>query len=575
MTLRRKLVLTFVITIIMLGALIGYFSYMDSERIVISNKKSEMADTINRIDININAKVRGMTELAQNLSMSQSVRELLIKKNTDKKDTKQDTYVKEAFKNFVCAFEAISDIMIVDMKGSVLFSYNERYSIKNNEELKQYYKFISQKTDKANWIGTAKALCVKDEVGDDLVVTMVKAIMDEKGTKELGLLVVELNPDIFSNLLLSNQSMFQNQYTFIVDKKGDIICSNKNMKHTWLNKMEENFENGIRKFELIWEGKTYYVCGQYNGVTGWKTFSAVSLDDFFPQSSVLRKAIYSLVFITVIIAVAIVSLLAYTMTKPINDLAGAMKVVQEGNFDLQLKNSRKDEIGHLIDSFNFMIEKINTLIKEVYQEKIAQKNAELGALQAQINPHFLYNTLDSINWMLIEREEYDISEVVISLGDLMKYSIHGKNAFVTLEEELHYILSYLCIQKNRLEERLLYDIEIPATMNEYFVPKLILQPLVENAILHGIEPKREGGRIWIRGCETKECILISVTDNGEGMKREELTKLTYELEKREEPESIGVRNVDRRIRLHYGDAYGLDIKSKWKEGTTITLYIPK
>ena len=223
-----------------------------------------------------------------------------------------------------------------------------------------------------------------------------------------------------------------------------------------------------------------------------------------------------------------------------------------------------------------MINKINTLIKEVYQEKIAQKNAELGALQAQINPHFLYNTLDSINWMLIEREEYDISEVIISLGNLMKYSVHGKDSLVPLEEELHYILSYLCIQKNRLEERLTYNIQIPEGMKAYLVPKLILQPLVENAILHGIEPKKEGGRILISGYENETCFFLLVADNGEGIPEEEKERLLDELRfHKDESESIGVRNVDRRIRLHYGEEYGLDIKSKWKEETVITLCIPK
>ncbi|MEG2440700.1 MAG: sensor histidine kinase [Acetivibrio sp.] len=576
MTLQKKLVLTFVVTIITLGTLIGYFSYQDAERIVMTNKKSEMADTINRIDININAKVRGMTEVAQNLSASRSMISILDEDCEIKDKTKEENYIKESFDNFIRAFEAVSNIIIVDNIGKIQYSYNQQDTIKNQKELKKYVQVAAQKKEKAIWIGTAESLCDNKIEEDDFVITMVKSILNESGTKKLGLLVVELNPDMFSNLLLSNQSMFQNQYTFIVDKKGDVICSNKKMKHTWLNNMEENFEKGIRKFELIWEEKTYYVCGQYNGVTGWKTFSAVSLNDFFPQSSVLRKSIFTLVVISVVLASAVIMLLAYTMTKPMNDLSEAMKEVQEGNFELQLPSNRKDEIGHLIRSFNFMINKINTLIKEVYQEKIAQKNAELEALQAQINPHFLYNTLDSINWMLIEKEEYDISEIIISLGDLMKYSIHGKDSLVPLEEELDYILSYLRIQKNRLEHRLEYEIIIAEEIKGCFVPKLLLQPLVENAILHGIEPKKGGGKIVIEGHEEKSCISISVSDNGEGIKGEELTKLIHNIHRKEEGnESIGVQNVDRRIRLHFGEEYGLNIKSKWKEGTTITLSIPK
>jgi len=254
-----------------------------------------------------------------------------------------------------------------------------------------------------------------------------------------------------------------------------------------------------------------------------------------------------------------------------------MGQVQKGDFAVRVPNKRKDEIGELTESFNYMLEEINTLIRQVYQEKIAQKNAEVQALQAQINPHFLYNTLDSVNWMLIDRGEYDISDIILSLAGLMRYSIEDENAFVPLEKEIGYVLCYLKIQKNRLEERLEYNVEADESLAAERVPKLILQPIVENAITHGIESRNRKGTIRIALKDLGDEMLISVEDNGIGMTPEQLNHLREEVPdvEKEGHTGIGVRNVDRRIRLHYGEAYGIFIESTYGEGTIVNLRIPK
>lgn len=387
--------------------------------------------------------------------------------------------------------------------------------------------------------------------------------------------MIELNPDIFSGLLLNNHSMFPNQYTLIVDRNGDIISTNKKVGHTWLDEIEDRFRQGIRKFELRWEGKDYYVCGQYNGVTGWKTFSIVSLNDFFPQASELQRAVFTMVAVAVLLAAVVILLISYTFTRPIGKLMTAMKEIEKGDFKIQVVNKSRDEIGRLTESFNFMVSKIDHLVKEVYQEKIAQKNAELEALQAQINPHFLYNTLDSISWMLMDIGADDISDVVVSLGDILKYSIHGKDVLVPLNEEVQYIESYLCIQKNRLEDRLCTSMEIQKETRACMVPKLILQPMVENAILHGIEPMKDGGRVRITAGLEQQNLLITIEDNGPGMAPEELEQCRAAVYSESgATDSIGMRNVHRRLCLHFGKEYGLAIESGHQEGTIVTLRMP-
>lgn len=573
-TFRIKLIFIFVAAVIIQGALIGFYSYSDAKDIVMKNKKGEMADTINRIDININVKVRSIIELMDSTSSSQIIMDILDSKEDGPVKVNQKGYIEEYFGSLERSFEAISNIMIINGPEVMYSSTEEISGILDKSQLEDYDGTARENIDKVIWLGSANSVYRK-EYSNERVISIVKTITDENASKILGVLVIELEPGTFSDLLLGNQSNLQNQYTFIVDKKGDVIGSNKNVDNSWFSQIDAKFQKGIQKFEMEWKGNKYYVCGQYNGVTGWNTYSVVFLNKIFPQFEVLKKSIIYIVLISTIVISFVIMIISYTMTKPINRLSAAMHSVMNGNFELQIPNKRRDEIGELNNSFNFMTNKINTLIKEVYQERIAQRNAELEALQMQINPHFLYNTLDSINWMLINKGENEISEIIISLGNLMRYSISKKNSFVPLEEEFRYILSYLRIQKNRLEERLQYKIELQDSIKSFQVPKLILQPLVENAISHGIEPSNKGGTVRIKACETEEFVSIIVEDDGNGMDEDKLNQLILSQNIDESDTSIGVRNVDRRIRLHYGDKHKLRIESTYGIGTRITIMIPK
>lgn len=572
-TFRTKLIIIFVVSVIIQGAFIGFYSYRDAKDMVMKNKKGEMADTINRIDININVKVRSVIELMDSTASSRIILDILDSRTNSLVAGDRNAYIEEYFGSLERSFEAISNIMIINGANMMYTSNEDVFTVIDKAQLEAYDKTARSNVGKVVWLGTSDSAYRKG-YNNERVISIVRTITDEEASRILGVLVIELTPGTFSDLLLGNQSS-QNQYTFIVDKKGDIIGSNKNVDNSWYSRIDEKFQKGIQKFEMEWKGKRYYVCGQYNGVTGWVTYSVILLKNIFPQFEMLKDSISYIVLLTTIGVSFVIMIISYTMTKPINSLSEAMHSVMNGNFELQLPNKRRDEIGELINSFNFMINKIKTLIREVYQERLAQRNAELEALQTQINPHFLYNTLDSINWMLINKGENEISEIIISLGNLMRYSISRKNSFVPLEQEFKYILSYFRIQKNRLEDRLNYEIELQEQVKGFMVPKLILQPLVENAITHGIEPKSGGGTVRIRAFEDEDIVRITVEDDGVGMDEEALNHLMAARENDESSTNIGVRNVDRRIRLHYGDKYRLRVESTYGTGTQITIMIPK
>jgi len=580
-----KLTLVFIITAMIEGAIIGSLSFSHSKDIVVKNKKQEMSDTINRIDININVKVRYIMEILDNAVASQLVRDACTPGWDDGDKGVSRTYLDDYCRSLIKSVGEQMDISIINA-SQVMYTtaningFDTEYI--SGEIFKSYDDAVGSRNNKAVWTGIMPKL-FSDPREEHQAVTVVRAIRDRDEEKNLGIMVIELDPDMFSNLLLGNQGLFQYQYLFILDQKGQVICSNPKINNGWQEEINDRFERGIRRSTLEWNGKRYYVCGQYNGITGWRSYSAIPFEGLFPQAGDLNKAIWLVGVVSTLGIAGVIVLLVYTMARPIKRLSKAMGQVQKGDFAVRVPNKRKDEIGELTESFNYMLEEINTLIRQVYQEKIAQKNAEVQALQAQINPHFLYNTLDSINWMLIDRGEYDISDIILSLAGLMRYSIEDENAFVPLEKEIGYVQCYLKIQKNRLEERLEYDLETEENLADEQVPKLILQPIVENSIQHAFKVKRDQDYLKISvSPDSEDYLLISVYDDGCGMPKEKVDELNHALCNTktntllgEDGAGIGLANVNARLKNFYGEDCGIVVESRYGSFTCIHMRIKR
>jgi two-component system sensor histidine kinase YesM len=261
-----------------------------------------------------------------------------------------------------------------------------------------------------------------------------------------------------------------------------------------------------------------------------------------------------------------------------NRLTGAMAEVADGNMDHRLRLETGDELERLGDGFNYMMLRLKELMEDNYQQGIRRKEAELNALQAQINPHFLYNTLESINWeaMMMTGGSNKVSEMVTALSDLLRLSIsHGKE-IVPFGDEINHVKNYLFIQKERYSDK--FDVEwyIDSSLYQHRILKLILQPLVENAIYHGIELKKGRGIIRIEASVEGAHMLIQVIDDGIGMSEEQLAIVRDSLKRDDGAlnRGIGIRNVNERIQLYYGKAYGLHLFSEQGKGTTIQVRLP-
>lgn len=265
-----------------------------------------------------------------------------------------------------------------------------------------------------------------------------------------------------------------------------------------------------------------------------------------------------------------------SVTKPLKHLSEVTGAVANGNLEIRASISDGAEVKQLGDSFNVMIEKINELLEQVTGEQIRLRKAELELLQAQINPHFLYNTLDTIVWLAESGKQDMVVSMVGSLSDFFRTSLNQGKDIISIKEELVHVQSYLAIQQVRYQDIMDYSINVPIELFEGTIPKITLQPLVENALYHGIKNKRGGGHISITGAKEDDFWVLTVTDNGIGMTEERLSEVIKSINHKslEETDIYGVFNVNERIKLAFGEKYGLRIESKYGEGTIISVMLP-
>lgn len=324
------------------------------------------------------------------------------------------------------------------------------------------------------------------------------------------------------------------------------------------------------------KGKKYFITHSTSSHVSWVYWNIVSFDSIISKVKTTKYVMVGIFLLLNGLVLLMAIVFSGKLTKPIEQLVLAMKNVQKGNLSITnvLKPAdSKDEVGILTNHFILMINRINRLIKENYETQLLIKDTEFKALQAQINPHFLYNTLETINWQAKINGQKDISSMVESLGYLMRNAMKMKNDVVPLEEEIFIVSHYIRIQKYRFGDRLVFREEISPNTKNCYIPKFMIQPLVENAVHYALERLIETCEINVQAFLKENILHIIVEDNGPGME-ETLIEQVLKQEGKAKGNGIGLSNIDARIKLLYGDAFGLTIKSKAGMGTKVCLSIP-
>lgn len=401
----------------------------------------------------------------------------------------------------------------------------------------------------------------------------------------IGLFAYKINILKFFNIF-KDFSSHRNQNIYLYDETNKQILDFENFSNTYEDSinflLDPNTETGIyvKQYE---NDKFYFV---YNNISmvNWKVCEVISTKILLTDLRKIVRTVILLCIISLPIWIILIDYLYVSIIKPLNKLVRSMRQIEAGNIGTKIDLIRKDEFGFLYQSFNKMSAEIENLINTVYREELAMKDAEIKALQAQINPHFLYNTLEAIKWKARIHGVKEIDEMVSALSTIIDANLNRTNEkFISIHQELNYLENYILLIKKRFGSKITFSLQVDENALDSYIPKLLIQPIVENAVHHGVEMKKGNGLVEMRIYKLDNTLHIEVKDNGLGIEEQNLLNIQNTLSNissknnylLEQPSTkIGIINVHKRIRLLYGDEYGISLNSIYGEGTTISMTLP-
>lgn len=390
--------------------------------------------------------------------------------------------------------------------------------------------------------------------------------------RHLGVLVVYVDMArlVDQSLDLSEDKMF------LIEHKDQAVLSTREGLAEAAALTTERSGKGYLVSTL--DGKKVFVTYLTSPFQQFTYYNIIGYHEIFYQSRLIKFGLLGLYAALLLVALIVTRRAAASIASPLERLTHKMKQVQKGNFDTEElfpeRALNMDETGHLHRHFRLMLERINELIRDNYAKQLAVKEAEYHALQAQMNPHFLYNTLESINWMAKMNRQTEISRTVEALGSLLRGMIGDKSPLVAVRDEMALVDDYITIQRARFGDRLRFRADIAPGLEAFRIPKLTIQPLVENAIHHGLEAMSGACLIEVTVAGEEEHLCLRVTDNGPGMARETLDTLFDAAKGRSKGTGIGLRNIRERVRLLFGPEYGVEVASEAGVFTAITIRVP-
>lgn len=580
MKLRNKLFFSFVFVVFVPVMIVGGYLTNELKQLALTDAVKQETANLDRVRKRTLETLKIPLYLSNNILYDQRLKEIV---NTEY----QYTYdVVAAYKNY-STFDHY--LKTYPQEISSIRFYMENPTLLNNWQIIP----ITEKMVKSVWYTNAKKgkglanwTYIEDETKQNRKYISLVRRIDFLDFKTYGMLVISVNPDHL-DLILSQES----SPMMLIDDKNNIIATNHSEFTTKsFSKMidsKQKLEEPIGTFRGKVNGEPSYIfieeISPDHSSNGLRVVSVIPNKEIVENANHLGRMGLFVVTISVLIALCLIYYFSKWLSERILTLSKQINEVGKGNFDHTILVDGKDEIGQLSKQLNMMAKNTKQLLQEIEESnkqkslmEQKQNHIKFKMMASQINPHFLFNALESIRMRASLNGEREIAQVVKLLGKLMRNSIEVGTGKVKLSSEISVIQSYLEIQKFRYRERIHYTLHIDPRTNDLEIPPLIIQPLVENAVIHGIEDVATGGEISVTSKWTSVGVYIAVMDSGKGIDEERLKKIKQMLAENEEKEGIriGLRNVHQRLLLTYGESAGLEIESVLDKGTTISFLIP-
>ena len=485
----------------------------------------------------------------------------------------ETAYIRSVLENVANSHREVAGIFIATKEDLYVSTGMSRIS-RDPFQNERWYREAAENPEEIQLISvvTGRNIVTNRSYSIDDVFSLAKAVQDPETGEVLGVILLDIRHDIIQSSI-NGVTIGEKGFVFVMDQEDNIVYTPVNgivyrVNPKWVKAMEP--------MSVQIQGGSYQIRSELSPYTGWRTVGVFSMDEVMSSVNTIVYILFTCVIISLVLVVIVSFKFSRTLTNPIFKLKRLMKQAESGDLTVRFNFQHNDEIGELGQSFNHMIARIDQLIQMVYVEQENKRTAEMKSLQEQIKPHFLYNTLDTISWMARDYDAEDIVRLVDALTNMFRIGLsHGKD-IITVKEEITHVSNYLYIQKIRYKDKLNYVIHVDESLYAIEVPKLILQPLVENAIYHGVKAKR-GGTITITGVPEGENLVFTVQDNGAGMPQEKVEELNRRMSERsvlDEQKSFGLFYIRERIQLCYGTGYGVHVESALGEGTRVTITLP-
>lgn len=564
MSIQTKLVVMTISLVFLSVFLITAYFYASSSSQIIDNSRNYIRNTMRQAGQNVTNNVEAAERVLFDISTDREIQKYMEKVNDGKMNAYEEVQVGIKIKNKLISqitkINAIRAAFLYDLNGNAYITkdgnYGEPYDIPTG---------VIYEAKGANvWF---------DRKMDLSVIPVGKLIYNTATQKPLGYLILYVDTDYIEKIIKDIVFTKMDQI-FLVNSRGSRIAGDLNNELP-PKEMMHAFKGNDTLHHVNIDGNNKQLCVIPLKTVDW-TLISLSEDERHNEQLLNLRNITIVILAVILSVITTLSILvARGISKPVKELVQSMEKFGAGDFSVYATVKYKDEIGQLRGSFNKMVSDMEHLVHNVCEEKSLKQQAQIKALQMQINPHFLYNTLDTIQWLANMHDEKDIAEVTRSLGYLMRFSLLEQE-LISFEEELDAVEAYIRIQKYRYGQELKIDIDVEEEVLYERVPCHIILPLLENAIEHGLSNKASDKQVKVTGSMKKNVMCLQIIDNGIGMQQEKIDDIMNDKleQKKGNHMSIGIQNVNKRLKLKYGEAYGLRLKSREGEGTCVSIVIP-